>query len=180
MSELEGVSDRAKYYETVGQTLADRAGIDPDRYGATYEDIGRQLMTMSGGPLSAPAEQAYSELDEGIAKREILPRINTELIKEHKEHPIGRHSDDLERVLNYFRRQPMEGKYVILETEKFEEFYIGELPGVRGEPPEKLDNPLAGIDEAKDLPYPLKSVEQAEHAVFLRRIKDLQNKFDDS
>jgi len=88
--------------------------------------------------------------------------------------------DDLERVLNYFRRQPMEGKYVILETQKFDEFYIGQLTGIRGDKPEKLTDPLSSIDEADGLPYPLESVEQAEHAVFLKRIDDLRKEMQES
>lgn len=177
MSELEEITDESEYYERVGRTLAERAGTDPKE--VSYEDLGRRLMRTGGGPIAAPADQAYQEIDQGIAEREILPRITEETIQEHREHPIGKHSDDLERVLNYFRRQPIEGKYVILETEKFEEFYIGELPGVRGEPPAKLDDPLSGIEEASDLPYPLESVEQAEHAVFLKRVDDLRDQFDD-
>jgi len=178
MSEFDEISDEAAYYAQIGRTLSDRAGINIDRRETSYEEIGRQLM-VGGGPISAPDQQAYDEIDESIAEREILPRINDDLIQEHKEKPIGEHSDDLERVLNYFRRQPMEGKYVTLETKKFEEFYIGKLPGVRGEPPEKLENPLGSIDEAEDLPYPLQSVEQAEHAVFLKRIEDLKEEHSD-
>jgi branched-chain amino acid transport system permease protein len=179
MSELDEISNEREYYERIGKTLSERAELDPERYDTTYEAIGRELMTTGGGPAAAPAQQAFEELDEGIVTREILPRIDSELIQEHRENPIGAHSDDLERVLNYFRRQPMEGKYVILETEKFEEFYIGQLSGVRGDPPTKLEDPLASIDEASDLPYPLTSVEQAEHAVFLKRVDDLRTEFAD-
>lgn len=180
MADIEQISDESEYYEIVGQTLVERGSVDIDRYDATLEQLGRRIMNTGGGPVSAAAKQAYDELDEGIAEREILPRIDDELIAEHREHPIGEHSDDLERVLNYFRRQPMEGKYVILETEKFEEFYIGQLTGVRGDKPEKLTEPLSSIDEADGLPYPLESVEQAEHAVFLKRIDDLRKEVQES
>jgi len=173
------INDEDEYFKIVARTLADRADVDIDKYEASNSKIGRQIMDAGGGPLSAPAQQAFNELDEQIAEEEILPLINDELIAEHRENPIGAHSDNLERVLNYFRRQPMEEKYVILETEKFEEFYIGQLSGVRGERPEKLTEPLSSIDETEGLPYPLTSVEEAEHAVFLKRVDDLRSKFFD-
>lgn len=173
------INDEDEYFKIVARTFADRANVDIDKYEASNSQIGRQIMDTGGGPLSAPAQQAFDELDENIAKEQILPLIDDELVAEHRENPIGAHSDDLERVLNYFRRQPMDGKYVILETEKFEEFYIGQLSGVRGEKPEKLTEPLSSVDEAEELPYPLTSVEEAEHAVFLKRVDDLRSKIYD-
>jgi len=173
------INDEEEYFKIVARTFADRADIDIDRYEASLSQIGRQIMDTGGGPLGAPAQQAYDELDQNIAEEQILPLLDEELIEEHRNNPIGAHSDDLERVLNYFRRQPMDGKYVILETKKFEELYIGQLSGVRGEKPEKLMDPLSGIDEASDLPYPLGSVEQAEHAVFLKRVDDLRSELRD-
>lgn len=173
------ITDKEEYYKIIGKTFANRSEIDVSKYEASLSEIGRQIMSTAGGPLSAPAQQAYDELDESIAEEQILPLLDEELIQEHHENPIGAHSDDLERVLNYFRRQPMDGKYVILETKKFETFYIGQLTGNRGEKPEKLDDPLSSIDEAEHLPYPLTSVEQAEHAVFLKRVDDLRTQFSD-
>lgn len=171
------IVDEDEYYELIGRTFANRADVDVSKYEASLSEIGRQIMSTAGGPLSAPAQQAFEELDENIAEEQILPLLDEELIQEHRDNPIGAHSDDLERVLNYFRRQPMSGKYVILETEKFETFYIGQLTGNRGDKPEKLEDPLSSIDEADHLPYPLTSVEQAEHAVFLKRVDDLRSQF---
>lgn len=115
--------------------------------------------------MSHPAEQAYVDLDGKIAREEILPRIDDDLIEEHAENPIGQHSDDLERVLVYFRRQTVEDKYALIETEENETWCIGKTTGVRGEPPEIVS------DETYD------SHEEAEHALFQHRVADLQEKF---
>lgn len=157
-------SSLAERNEKIARTLAERAGIDLDAYeDADVETIGHHLV--SGGPMAHPAAEAYDDLDGKIAKDEILPRIDDELIAEHEEKPIGQHSDDLERVLTYFRRQPVEDKYLLVETEKNEEWRIGKTTGGRGEPPE-----LVGDDT-------FESQEAAEHALFLKRVEELRDKF---
>lgn len=148
--------------EKIAQALAARAGIDPDAYGE-LEDIGRYLVT--GGPMAHPAAEAYGDLDGKIAREEILPRIDDEIIQEHQENPIGQHSDDLERVLTYFRRQPVEDKYILIEVEKDQAWKIGKTTGVRGDPPEIVDDQT------------FESQEEAEHALFLKRIDDLRDEF---
>ncbi|RBI59831.1 inner-membrane translocator [halophilic archaeon] len=115
--------------------------------------------------MAAPAQEAYEDLDRTIAKEEILPRIDDEVIAEHENNPIGQHSDDLERILTYFRRQPVEDKYVLVETEKDEEWRIGKTPGIRGETPEIVD------EQTFD------SQEEAEHGLFLKRIENLREEF---
>ena len=73
-------------------------------------------------------------LDWDAKQRErIRALITDELIAEHAARPLGQHSDALERVLQYFRRQPQAGKYVIVMTEPWAEFKIGVLSGVRGD-----------------------------------------------
>lgn len=155
-------SDLSERNEKIARALAARAGIDLDAYDEV-EDIGRHLVT--GGPMSHPAAEAYEDLDGKIAREEILSRITDDIIQEHKEHPIGQHSDDLERVLTYFRRQPVDDKYLLIETEKDEKWRIGKTTGVRGEPPEIVDNQT------------FESQEEAEHGLFLKRVEDLQEKF---
>lgn len=150
----------------IAQTLIDRADIDVEKYNdVTIEKIGRNLVT--GGPMAHPAASAYEDLDGKIAKEEILPRIDEEIIAEHHENPIGQHSDDLERVLTYFRRQPLEDKYLLIETEKFEEWVIGKTTGVRGEPPEIVSQETYS------------SQKEADHALFLKRVEKLRNKFEE-
>ncbi len=150
----------------IARTLAERAGIDLDAYeDIDVNEIGRHLI--SGGPMAFPAAEAYEDLDGKIAKEEVLPRIDDDLIAEHEEHPIGQHSDDLERVLTYFRRQPVANKYALVETVKDQEWVVAKTTGNRGDPPEIVD------DETFD------SQERAEHALFLTRVADLRKKFEE-
>jgi hypothetical protein len=104
--------------------------------------------------------QVYADFDAKLRER-IRALVTPELITEHAAKPLGQHSDSLERVLNYFRRQPQAGKYIIVATKPWEEYRIGVLSGVRGEPATILDGPsFASEDEAL-------------HGIFLRRIDDL-------
>jgi hypothetical protein len=105
--------------------------------------------------------QVYEDFDAKLRKR-ITALITDDLIAEHERQPLGQHSDTLERVLAYFRRQPVAGKYMIVATRPWEEYRIAVLSGRRGEPARLLD------DEA----FP--SEEAAMHGVFLRRVRELR------
>ena len=94
-------------------------------------------------------------------RKAIRALISDSLIEEHRVKVLGQHSDDLERVLQYFRRQPQEGKYIGVMTKPWEEYRIGVLSGVRGQPAEIL------MDES----FPTE--EAVLHGIFLRRIRDL-------
>jgi len=88
--------------------------------------------------------------------------ITPELIAEHKADPLGHHSDNLARVLNYFRRGEMADKYVIMRLKDGEERYrIMAVSGVRGLPPRVVDD--REYDDLND----------AYHAVFILRVNDL-------
>ena len=54
---------------------------------------------------------------------------------EFRQHPLGHHSPELQRVLTTFRGAPMAGKYVLLCTKPYQEWKLAQLSGVRGEPP---------------------------------------------
>lgn len=131
-----------------------------------YEQLGQQVLH-AGGPATQAGQAAYADLSERFAREEILPRIDEDLIAEHAENPIGQHSDDLQRVLHYFRRQPNEGKYVVVETERSEEWAIGELSGTRTEAPEILDERFS-------------SVEATTHEIFRRRVAELRDTFEEA
>ena len=128
-----------------------------------YEEIGQQVIH-SGGPTSKAGLDAYADLSDRFAKKQILPRISDEIIEEHAENPIGQHSDDLQRVLHYFRRQPNDGKYVIIETERSKEWAIGVLSGERGTAPEILEERF-------------ESPEKAAHEIFVRRVSEFNEKY---
>src|SRR5581483_9606051 len=96
-------------------------------------------------------------------RERIKALITDELIAEHAAKPLGQHSDTLERVLQYFRRQPQAGKYIIVAVRPWEEYRIGVLSGVRGQPATILD------DDG-----PFASEEEAMHGIFLRRVRELR------
>ncbi|MGI9357674.1 MAG: branched-chain amino acid ABC transporter permease [Rhizobiaceae bacterium] len=88
--------------------------------------------------------------------------ISPELIEEHRRDPLGHHSDELARVLNYFRRGEMADKYVIHRMVPAEEkFRIMAVSGERGMPPRVVDDREYG------------DIKEAYHAVFLLRVNDL-------
>ena len=100
--------------------------------------------------------------------------IRNRLIAEHKATPVGRaahkgqsmveHSKDLQTVLDKFRRQPMEGKYITIEKVQFKDYRIGICSGVRGTPVKILEDSFS-------------SEEACEHAIFLKRIVDFLEKY---
>jgi branched-chain amino acid transport system permease protein len=106
--------------------------------------------------------QVYADWD-GKQRERIKALITDELIAEHAAKPLGQHSDALERVLAYFRRQPQPGKYIIVAVRPWEEYRIAALSGVRGEAAQVLEDSEA---------YPTE--EAAMHGIFLRRVRDLQ------
>lgn len=109
------------------------------------------------------SQTVYMELDQRILEESIKPLITKELIEEHKQNPIGKHSDDLQRVLIYLRRHrlQMQGKYIIVCTQPNHRWCIAELSGLRGIIPR--------IHEEECFA----SIAEAEHRIFIQRLKDL-------
>lgn len=105
--------------------------------------------------------QVYVDWDRK-QREKIKALITDALIAEHAAKPLGQHSDALERVLQYFRRQPQAGKYIIVMTKPWSEYRVGVLSGVRGEVATILD------DETYS------SEDEALHGIFMRRVRDLQ------
>lgn len=87
--------------------------------------------------------------------------VSDELIDEHRRCPLGQHSEPLERLLLYFRRQPQVDKYAIVAVEPFKAYRIVALSGHRGVAPRVVEDKTYG------------SQEEAYHGVFLRRVQDL-------
>ncbi|WP_051581262.1 hypothetical protein [Pseudonocardia acaciae] len=104
--------------------------------------------------------EVYELFDAG-ARARAAALVTDEVIAEHAANPSGPHGDNLQRVLRYLRRAPVEGKYVIVAVRPWAEYRIAALTGVRGEPPRVLD----------DGPYATEA--DAMHAVFLRRVREL-------
>ena len=106
-------------------------------------------------------KEIYLEADKRILEHRITPLINKDLIKEHKEKPIGSHSQDLNIVLNYLRRhhEDITGKELIICTEPHKKWCLGEHPGERGKPYIVYENECFSTRE------------EAEHGLFIKRLK---------
>jgi branched-chain amino acid transport system permease protein len=104
--------------------------------------------------------QVYEHWD-AQQRRRLRALVTSELIEEHRAKPLGQHSEALQRVLQYFRRQPQAGKYIAVMTRPWNEYKIGVLSGVRGQPATILDDEIFPSEEA------------VLHGIFLRRVRDL-------
>ena len=120
----------------------------------------------------------HTSTDDFITEKYVLPLLRDEkmrnkLIEEHRACPVGKaaqpqkgqpmveHSKELQIVLDKLRRQPMHiKKYVTICKKDFEDYRIGIVTGVRGQPVEILEESFS-------------SEEACEHAIFLKRIVDL-------
>ena len=120
----------------------------------------------------------HTSTDDFITEKYVLPLLRDEkmrnkLIEEHRACPVGKaaqphkgqpmveHSKELQIVLDKLRRQPMAiKKYVTVCKKDFEDYRIGIVTGVRGDPVEILEESFS-------------SEEAVEHAIFLKRILDL-------
>jgi len=123
--------------------------------------------------------QGHTSTDDFITRKYVLPLLKDEktrnrLIEEHRACPVGRaphkgqpmveHSKDLRTVLDKLRRQPMAGKLLTVCKRPFEDYRIGIASGVRGQPVEILEESFS-------------SEEACEHAIFLKRIVTLLEKY---
>jgi hypothetical protein len=89
------------------------------------------------------------------------PRVTEAIIDEHRERPIGKHSDELERVLAYLHRRELEtaGGYILVCTRPDEEWRIATLGDDLSVPPRHLSGSFPDLYEA-------------EHALLLKRLAD--------
>jgi hypothetical protein len=71
-------------------------------------------------------------------------------------------TDELQRVTNYFRRQPQPGKYILVATKPWQEYRIATLSGVRGEVAKLIGDETFASEET------------GLHGIFLRRVADLR------
>jgi hypothetical protein len=71
------------------------------------------------------------------------------LAEEFRANPIGKHSPDLQRVLNLFRGEAMADKYVLICTKPHERWVLGQLTGVRGKPVKLSNHVFDRIEDAE-------------------------------
>ncbi|MFZ1816272.1 MAG: branched-chain amino acid ABC transporter permease [Rhizobiaceae bacterium] len=129
---------RARRTEKGGEVMPEEASETADKQAIYYRRFNKRL------------------------RDELKLNITPELIEEHRRKPLGRHSDALSRVLNYFRRGEMSDKYAIMrQPTNFNHYKIVALSGERGTPPRIVDDRV------------YETVDEAYHAVFLLRVNDL-------
>jgi len=104
---------------------------------------------------------AYYERFDREQRQQLKALIDDSLIAEHRANPLGPHGDRLRRLLNYFRRAPQGGKYAVVAVERWREYRLARLSGVRGQAPEVLDEPI------------FRSEVEALHGAFLARVREL-------
>ena len=134
---------------------------------------------MLNKPTGVETDQGRASTDDYITRTYVLPLLRDEetrnrLIAEHKANPVAGppkngqppidHSKDLITVLDKFRRQPMEGKYITICRRLHEDYCIGICSGVRGVPVKILEDSFS-------------SEEASEHAIFLKRVADILEKY---
>jgi branched-chain amino acid transport system permease protein len=103
----------------------------------------------------------YRRFDKRLRDR-LKALATPEVIEEHRQKPLGQHSDALSRLLNYFRRGEVSDKYAIMrQPGQFHAYKILAFSGVRGAPPRLVDDRIYS------------DINEAYHAVFLLRVNDL-------
>jgi len=148
---LFGLSDQIREIRQRRQALH-RAGIT----GRYAEFLPQQAPEISDKSLIA------GRVFERNLRERLRSSITPELIDEHAAKPLGQHSEPLERMLNYFRKAPIPDKYAVYCEEPFARYRVVALSGLPGVPPRLVDDKTyATLDEAY-------------HAVFLRRVNDLR------
>ena len=83
-----------------------------------------------------------------------------DLAEEFRRKPYGRHSAELQRILNRMRTEPFEGHYVLLRDGRFGPYRLGQLGATPADP----ITPTGQV---------FKSVREAEWVVFKLRWKRL-------
>ena len=103
----------------------------------------------------------YRRYHDGKQEEFLRTLVCDDVIEEHRQKPLGQHSEPLERLLLHFRGMPMANKLAIKRDEATATFRLIAFSGERGVPPRLVD----------DTKY--KTLEEAYHAIFLRRIEEL-------
>lgn len=104
-----------------------------------------------------------NDLNRYIWTETVKPLVNDDIIAEHKGNPLGKHSPALDMVLTFLRSDPLLDKprlvVIIVTPEK--EWAIGEHSRAKGV-------------TIRVRPGTYTSIPEIEHAVFLERLKDVQ------
>jgi len=130
----------------------------------------RSLITTKGGEVMPEEatdihdkQQIYSRRFDFRLRNYLKTLVTDDVIAEHKSKPVGQHSYELSRLLNYFRRAEVLDKYAVVQIGPLKEakYKILAFTGAPEKPPRVVDERI----------YNNKS--KAYHAIFLMRINDL-------
>ena len=128
----------------------------------------RSTRTEKGGETLPEEATEYNDKDtlyfrrfDKMQRDYLKGLITPEVIEEHRRQPLGQHSQALERVLLYFRRAKMEDKYALHRASPTGPYKIIAFSGVRGVSPRLVDD------------REFSTLDEAYHAVFIRRVHDL-------
>lgn len=122
------------------------------------------------GSSTSPFPDGVNQSDAGDPARALFAAslrvsiralVTPDLIAEHRRRPFGPHGRELAAVLTYFRSAAVAGKLALLAEGAMGPYRIVRLSGLRGVVPDRVS------DEIFDM------LEDAEHAVFLRRVDAL-------
>ncbi len=114
-----------------------------------------------GSSETSNRDLIYADKFDARLRAELKKLVTPELVEEHRQKPLGQHSDALERVLNYFRKAPLGDKLALFEVEAGRKFQVIVNPGPSGGPPRPIDS-VVYTDK-----------DSALHAVFLERVQRL-------
>lgn len=127
---------------------------------ATRAEKGGEMLPEEATETEDKDQVYYRRFDK--MQRDFLKRVVSDaVIDEHRTRPLGQHSEALERLLTYFRRQGQVDKYAILVVQDFKAYRIVALSGHRGTAPRVVEDQV----------YPTR--DEAYHALFMRRVQDL-------
>lgn len=115
--------------------------------------------------MPADPSEAASDRADGARRTRLLNLDIDALVEEHRKLPFGPHSDELARLLTYFRGAETAGKYVVYSESDEEGWVIGRIAR-RGELP-RIDLDRATVYESSAL---------AQHAVFEARVEWLRDR----
>ena len=105
--------------------------------------------------------QIYIRRFDQRLREELRELVTSHVIEEHRRGLVGRPSEALQRLTNYFRSAAIADKYALVCNKPFAEYRIIALSGRRGVAPRVVDDRV------------FTSWEEAMHAVFLKRVQDL-------
>jgi hypothetical protein len=107
------------------------------------------------------AEKALVDRFDFYVRNRVRDLIDNRVIEEYRANPRGPHSDELSRVLNYFRRGTIRRKYALLARPHFRKYQVIQLSGMRDQRPTEVP------DHAFD------NQREADFAIFMLRVAEL-------